>query len=66
MYKDQHYFFGSRSDEFEVEEDVEDALASMVTGSCFNLIENEDIHWSFANKAEEYVASFGVSQLGIR
>jgi len=58
------------SDEFEVEEDGEeaspDALASMVTSSCFNLVENEDVNWSFANKAEEYVASFGVSQLGIR
>jgi len=58
------------SDEFEVDEDDEydsqDALASVVTRSCLNLVENEDIHWSFSNKAEEYVASFGVSQLGIR
>jgi len=58
------------SDDFEVEEDFEDAnqdaLAFMVTSSCFNLVENEDVHWSFANKAEEYVSSFGVSQLGIR
>jgi len=58
------------SDEFEVEEDDEyasqDALASVVTRSCLNLVENEDINWSFTNKAEEYVASFGVSQLGIR
>jgi len=58
------------SDEFEVEENVldasHDALASVVTSSCFNLVENEDVNWSFANKTEEYVASFGVSQLGIR
>jgi len=58
------------SDEFEVEEEDEDgspdALASVVTRSCLNLVENEDVNWSFANKAEEYVASFGVSQLGIR
>jgi len=57
------------SDEFEVEEDEDgspDALASVVTRSCLNLVENEDVNWSFANKAEEYVASFGVSQLGIR
>jgi len=54
------------SDELELEDDVEDALASMVTGSCFNLVDNEDINWSLSNKAEEYVASFGVSHLGIR
>jgi len=56
------------SDEFEedVEDASQDALASVVTSSCFNLVENEDVNWSFSNKAEEYVASFGVSQLGIR
>jgi len=54
------------SDEFEVEDYDQDALSSVVTRSCFELVENEDINWSFANRAEEYVASFGVSQLGIR
>jgi len=58
------------SDEYEVEEDDEDAsqdaFASVVTRSCFDLVGNEDINWSFANKAEEYVASFGLSQFGIR
>jgi len=43
-----------------------DALASVVTKSCFDLVDNEDINWSSANKAEEYIASFGVSQFGIR
>ena len=67
---DRRYFLGSRSDEYEVEEDDEDAsqdaFASVVTRSCFDLVGNEDINWSFANKAEEYVASFGLSQFGIR
>jgi len=43
-----------------------DALAYVVTKSCFDLVDNEDINWSSANKAEEYIASFGVSQFGIR
>jgi len=43
-----------------------DALASVVTKSCFDLVDNEDVNWSSANRAEEYIASFGVSQFGIR
>jgi len=43
-----------------------DAFASVVTKSCFDLVDNENINWSSANKAEEYIASFGVSQFGIR
>jgi len=55
------------SDECEVEENYDqDALSSVVTRSCLDLVENENINWSLVNKAEEYVASFGVSQLGIR
>jgi len=42
------------------------AFASVVTNSCFNLVDNEDISWSTAKKTEEYIASFGVSQFGIR
>merc|ERR550519_1852358 len=34
--------------------------------SCFDLVDNEDVNWSTASRAEEYIASFGVSQLGIR
>jgi len=43
-----------------------DALASVVTKSCFDLVDNEDMNWSSAIKAEEYIASFNVSQFGIR
>jgi len=42
------------------------AFATVVTNSCFDLVDNEDINWSPAKKAEEYIASFGVSQFGIR
>jgi len=52
-----------------VEDDVmtsHDALASVVTKSCFDLVDNEDVSWSSASRAEEYIASFGVSQFGIR
>jgi len=43
-----------------------DALTSVVIKSCFDLVDNEDINWSSTNRAEEYIASFGVSQFGIR
>jgi len=43
-----------------------DALASVVTKSCFDLVDNEDVNWSSASRAEEYIASFGVFQFGIR
>jgi len=56
--------------ELDLVEDVDvashDALASVVTKSCFDLVDNEDVSWSSANRAEEYIASFGVSQFGIR
>jgi len=50
-------------DELTIHEDV---LASVVTESCSDLLERNDVSWSLTNKAEEYVSSFGVSQLGIR
>merc|ERR1712215_141990 len=31
-----------------------------------DLVDNEDLHWSYANKTEEYLASFGVSLFGIK
>jgi len=43
-----------------------DALTSVVIKACFDLVDKEDINWSSTNKAEEYIASFGVSQFGIR
>merc|ERR550519_441641 len=43
-----------------------DALTSVVIKSCFDLVDNEDINWSSTNRAEEYIASFGMSQFGIR
>jgi len=43
-----------------------DPLASVVKKSCSDFLESNDINWSFTNKAEEYFASFGVAQLGIR
>jgi len=56
--------------ELECVEDVDvgsqDALASVVIKSCFDLVDNEDVNWSTASRAEEYIASFGVSQFGIR
>jgi len=50
-------------DELTIQEDV---LASVVTESCSDLLERNDVSWSLTNKAEEYISSFGVSQLGIR
>jgi len=44
----------------------EDVLASVVTESCSDLLERNDMSWSLSNKAEEYISSFGVSQFGIR
>merc|ERR1719315_997672 len=43
-----------------------DALASVVKKSCSELLESNDVSWSSTSKAEEYFASFGVAQLGIR
>jgi len=40
----------------------QDTLDSVV----LDLVDNEDLHWSYANKTEEYMASFGVSQFGIK
>jgi len=56
------------SEEFEVYEDSsQDGLASMITNSCLlDMVVNEDVSWGVSNKAEEYIASFGVSQFGIR
>jgi len=58
------------ADEDSVESSVDttsdDVLASVVTKSCFDLVDNEDVSWSTANKTEEYIASFGVSQFGFR
>merc|ERR1712215_391418 len=56
------------SEEFEVYEDSsQDGLASMITNSCLlDMVVNEDVSWGVSNKAEEYIGSFGVSQLGIR
>jgi len=53
-------------EEFNSSVDTADDLASVVTGSCVDLLENEDLKWSLVNKAEEYFASFGVSQFGIK
>merc|ERR1719369_903029 len=43
-----------------------DILTSVVTKSCFDLVDKQDVSWSTANKTEEYIASFDVSQFGIR
>jgi len=67
-------------DDYETEEEVyeeeddrscvdsaeQDALTSVVLMSCIDLVDNEDVHWSYVNKTEEYIASFGVSQFGIK
>merc|ERR1719369_1489953 len=41
-------------------------LDDLASRSCVDLVENEDLKWSCTNKAEEYLASFGVSQFGIK
>jgi len=56
------------SDESHVEDDhdldaSQDKFGFVVTRS---LVENENINWSYVNKAEEYISSFGVSQFGFR
>merc|ERR1719369_2085441 len=43
-----------------------DPLVSVVKKSCSELLESNDVSWSSTNKYEEYFASFGVAQLGIR
>jgi len=54
--------------ESEVEEDSsQDVLASVISKSCLlNMVENEDVSWGVSNKTEEYIASFLISQFGIR
>ena len=44
----------------------QNAYASVVTKSCSELVEKENLNWTLSNRAQEYVASFGASQLGIR
>merc|ERR1712215_197646 len=44
----------------------QDALTSVILKSCMDLVDNEDLHWSYANKTEEYMASFGLLQFGIK
>jgi len=56
----------SEVDDSEDELTSMDPLASVVTKSCSEFLESNDVSWSSANKAEEYFASFGVAQLGIR
>jgi len=46
--------------------DEQDALTSVILKSCIDLVDNEDLHWSYANKTEEYMASFGLFQFGIK
>merc|ERR1719315_525700 len=61
---------GQESDDDSFESSVgttsNDILTSVVTKSCFDLVDKEDVSWSTANKTEEFVASFDVSQFGIR
>jgi len=71
------YEFESES-EFESGQDVSDlesaddsVESSVGTTSndvlaCFDLVDNEDVSWCTANRTEEYIASFGMSQFGIR
>jgi len=52
---------------YEYDDASQDGLASEITKSCvLDMVENEDVSVSVSNKAEEYLASFGVSQFGIR
>jgi len=57
-------------DGFETEEDASDvddsAKQDTFDSVVLDLVDNEDLHWSYANKTEEYIASFGVSQFGIK
>jgi len=69
---DDPFEYESDVSEEEGESDVHDnpsrdGLASVITKSCLlDMVKNEDVSWSVANKAEEYIASFCVSQFGIR
>merc|ERR1712215_423397 len=44
----------------------QNAYAYVVTKSCSDMVEKENLSWTLSNRAQEYVASFGASQLGIR
>jgi len=44
----------------------QDSLESVVTKSCSDFLKSNNVSWSSTNKAEEYFASFGAGQLGIR
>jgi len=44
----------------------QNAYASVVTKSCSDLVEKENLSWTLSNRAQEYVASYGAAQLGIR
>jgi len=56
----------SESDEVE-EDPCQYVLASVISKSCLlNMVENEDVSWGVSNKTEEYIASFRISQFGIR
>jgi len=41
-------------------------FASLVTKSCSDLIDKENVGWTYVNRVQEYLASFGATQLGIR
>jgi len=41
-------------------------FASIVTKSCSDLIDKENVGWTYGNRVQEYLASFGATQLGIR
>merc|ERR1712215_518431 len=56
----------SEVDDLEDELTSMDPLARIVTKSRSEFLESNDVSWSSANKAEEYFASYGVAQFGIR
>jgi len=49
-----------------LDDPAKEIFASVVLKSCADLVYNEDLHWGYANKVEDYIASFWVSQFGIR
>jgi len=55
------------SDDYSLDElDSQGTLASVVTKSCSDFLKSNTVSWSSTNKAEEYFASFGAGQFGIR
>merc|ERR1719309_426528 len=63
-YESEEYESGDNSSLDELRS--QDSLESVVIKSCSDFLKSNNVSWSSTNKAEEYIASFGAGQLGIR